>query len=324
VLVAYAAVSTLIVAVGVVLVAAGTTLAALSLRSAPGELLGAGGLVLLAATGVAVVEQPCDVQSSYYCISIDVDPAREDGRVLVLDDLRHSYVALDDPTHLEFWYVRQIVGAIETLSPDGALDIIALGGGAMTVPRHLAATRPGSQQLVLEIDPDLVEVVDREFGLPVDADRVITGDGRLGLRSLPDDSADVIVGDAFGSRAVPWHLATKEFMTDIERVLRPGGLYVANLIDAPTESFLRAETATMRTVMPVVGVMRGPSLVDGFVGNAVAVASTGSLDVDAWDEARRRRGDEGVVVDDLDDYLADALVLTDDFAPVDQLLAGTR
>ena len=177
---------------------------------------------------------------------------------------------------------------------------------------------------MLEIDADLVDVVDREFGLPVAADDVVTGDGRLSLRSLSDDSADVIVGDAFGSRAVPWHLATEEFMADIERVLRPGGIYVANIIDGPTESFLRAEAATMQTSMPFVGVMRGPSLTDGFVGNAVAVASTAPLDVDAWNDARRRRGDDGGLVDDIEVYLAGALVLTDDFAPVDQLIAGAR
>ncbi len=299
-------------------------MAALSRRTAPRELLAAGGLVVVAVGSVALVEQPCDVQSSYYCISITTDPDRADGRVLELDDLRHSYVALDDPAHLEFWYVRRIVGAIETLAPAGDVDVIAVGGGAMTVPRYLATTRPGSRQTVLEIDPDLVDVVEDEFGLPVARDRIIVGDGRVGLRALPDDSADVIVGDAFGSRAVPWHLATEEFMADVERVLRPGGIYVANMIDGPGESFLRAETATMRTSMPFVGVMRSPDLVGGFVGNAVAVASTEPLDLAAWDAERRRGTDAGALVDDVDAYLAGALVLTDDFAPVDQLIAGAR
>ncbi len=324
VLVAYAAVSTLIITIGVILVAAGAVLAATMRRSSPTALLTAGGLVAIALAGVALVEQTCDQQTSYYCISIEIDATRPDGRMLVLDDLRHSYVALDDPTHLEFWYVRQIVGAIERLAPAGPLDVVALGGGAMTVPRYLATTRPASEQLVLEIDPDLVELVEREFGLPVEAESVRTGDGRLTLRSLPDDSADVIVGDAFGSRAVPWHLATEEFMADVERVLRPGGIYVANIIDGPTQSFLRAEAATMRTSMPFVGVMLGPSLDGGFVGNAVAVASSAPIDTAAWDAARRAGGDDGRLIGDVDEYLDGALVLTDDYAPVDQLIAGAR
>jgi hypothetical protein len=105
-------------------------------------------------------------------------------------------------------------------------------------------------------------------------------------------------------------------------VLRPGGIYVANIIDGPGESFLRAETATIRTSMPFVGVIRSPNLADGFVGNAVVVASTEPIDLAAWDADRRQA--DGSVVADIDDYLADALVLTDDFAPVDQLISGAR
>ncbi len=56
-------------------------------------------------------------------------------------------------------------------------------------------------------------------------------DGRLGLRRLPDDSRDLVVGDAFGGVSVPWHLTTREAMNDVRRVLTPDGVYVANLID---------------------------------------------------------------------------------------------
>ncbi len=324
VLVAYAAVSTLIITIGIALAVAGATLWLTGRHGDPRHLLAGGGLVAISLGGAALIGQPCDVQSAYYCISIEADPGRPDGRILVLDDLRHSYVALDDPTHLDFWYVRQIVGAIEALAPDGPLAVVAIGGGAMTVPRYIEATRPGSEQIVLEIDPDLVDLVDERFGLPVDRRDVLTGDGRLRLRSLPDDSADVIVGDAFGSRAVPWHLATDEFMRDVDRVLRPDGLYVANIIDGPDQSFLRAEAATIRRSMPSVAVMQGPNLLEGLVSNAVVVASSEPFSETAWNDLRRMRGDGGALVADIDDYLDGALVLTDDFAPVDQLIAGSR
>ena len=327
VLVAFAAVSTLIVAVGLVLMTAGLALWLISYdtrRASAQEMLSAGAVAALSITGYALVDQPCDVQSSYYCIAVVDDPDRADGRVLVLDDLRHSYVALDDPTHLEFWYIRQIVGAIDTLAPDGPLDVLALGGGALTVPRYLDATRPGSDQTVLEIDPTLIDVVADQFGVDTERFRIITGDGRISLLGIADDSADVIVGDAFGSRAVPWHLTTAEFMAEIERVLRPGGLYVANIIDGPRQSFLRAESATIRTALPHVAVMPGEGLATGFSGNAVVAASDEPFDADAWNAARRERGDDGELIADVDEYLDGALILTDDFAPVDQLLTGTR
>jgi spermidine synthase len=264
------------------------------------------------------------VQSSYYCISVVVDADDPSGRVLVLDDLRHSYVDLDDPTHLEFWYVRQIIGAIDALAPSGPLDVVALGGGALTVPRYLDETRPGSSQAVLEIDPALPDVVRDDFGVDTDRFEIVIGDGRLSMRDREAESADVVVGDAFGGRAVPWHLATEEFMADIARVLRPGGLYVANIIDGPAQSFLRAEAATIRSALPFVAVMPGEALTEGLSGNAVVVASDQPFDAAAWDRARIDRNDPGSLVTDVDTYLDGALVLTDDFAPVDQLVAGAR
>lgn len=324
VLVAFAAVTTLIVAVGLVLVAGGVILWSVERTAPPRALASVGGALVLALGGHVVTDHPCDVQSSYYCISVDVDPERDSGRVLVLDDLRHSYVDLDDPTHLEFWYIRQIAGAIDALAPAGPLDVVALGGGALTIPAYVTATRPESRQIVLEIDDALVDVVRDDFGVDTDEYDIRIGDGRVELRRLPDASADVIVGDAFGSRAVPWHLATEEFMEEVARVLRPGGIYVANVIDGPRQAFLRAEAATVRTALPHVAVMTGDALTAGFSGNAVIVAAASEVDIAAWDAARSERSDGGMLVSDIDAYLDGALVLTDDFAPVDQLVTGTR
>jgi spermidine synthase len=322
VLVAFAAVTTLIVVIGIVLAVSGIGMWLARRVAPPAAMLSATGLVAVAAVGLAVADEPCDLQTGYYCVSIEPDPDHDSGRILVLDDLRHSYVDLDDPTRLGFWYIRRIADAIDAYAPTGAIDVVALGGGALTVPRWIDTTRPGSNQRVLEIDPDLIDLVDDEFGLPpVD---VVLGDGRVGLRGVSDSSVDVVVGDAFGSRSVPWHLATREFMEDVDRVLRPGGIYVANVIDGAGESFLRAEAATIQRVFPHVAVMRGPGLVEGTAGNAVIVASSEPFDVAAWDERRGATGDAGEVVDDLAEYLDGALVLTDGYAPVDQLIAGRR
>jgi spermidine synthase len=326
VLVAYAAVTTLVVGTGVVMVLAGVVVWLAHRRPGPpGTLLSVGGVVVLAAVGHAVTEQPCEVQTGYYCITVEVDASRPSGRILVLDDLRHSYVDLEDPTYLGFWYVRRVADAIDVLAAPGPIDVVAIGGGALTIPRWVEATRPGSRQTVLEIDPELVDAVEARLGVaPGPGIDVVVGDARMTLRDLDDDSADVVVGDAFGSRAVPWHLATSEFVDDVARVLRPGGIYVVNLIDGGAESFLRAEAATIAESLPYVAVVRSAALADGFLSNAVVVASDRPIDAAAWDAARVGRGDDGALVDDVDAYLDGALVLTDDFAPVDQLVAGAR
>ncbi|MEP1122715.1 MAG: fused MFS/spermidine synthase [Ilumatobacter sp.] len=350
VLVAAAAVTTLIVVVGVLLVASGFALWLAGRVAASGEMLGLGGLAAVSLVGALVSGSPCETQTTYYCLSVIEDPASPSGRTLLLDDLRHSYVDLDDPTVLEFWYIRRVVDAIEVAAGgDGTdvtageaaapIDVVYLGGGAFTVPRYVRATRPGSDQTILEIDGDLVEVVENEIdfdrGEPGSADEVeiVVGDGRLSLGEIESDSADVVVGDAFGSRAVPFHLATEEFLSDVDRVVRPGGIYVANIIDGSGQDFLRAETATIAEVFPYVALVRGPGIVEGRNGNSVVVASQSPLDLESLsarlsaDVEPSGRAEDGVgdllAGADLEAYLDGATILTDDFAPVDQLISSS-
>lgn len=347
VLVSTASVTSLIIAVGVVLiVAGGAQFVADRIAGRPSaspaaatELLGVGGLAAASLLGAVFIDSPCETQTAYYCLSVVEDPNNESGRTLLLDDLRHSYVDLDDPTLLEFWYIRRIVDAIEveTAASPAAIDAVYLGGGAFTVPRYVRATRPGSDQTILEIDGDLVDVVESrmefERGEPgtADAVEIVVGDGRLSLGDIAADSADVVVGDAFGSRAVPFHLATEEFLADVERVVRAEGVYLANIIDGSRQAFLRAETATIAAVFEHVALFRGPGITQGRNGNSVVVASQSPLNVESL--SRRLAADvdpsgpsdvvgDLLVGDALDAYLEGATVLTDDFAPVDQLIAS--
>jgi spermidine synthase len=157
---------------------------------------------------------------------------------------------------------------------------------------------------------------------PGDDVDVRVDDARLTLAERPTDSADVVIGDAFGGRAVPWHLTTREFVAEIGRVLRPGGIYAANIIDNSRQRFLRAEAATVARVLPHVAVILGPGAAAGRGGNSVIVASDEPLDEAALAAELDTVGEGGRVVADIDAHLDGALVLTDDHAPVDQLLAG--
>ena len=321
VLVAIAAVTTIIITVGILLVASGIALwlalpSALR-RSARADITSVSGFAGLAVVVAIVLGSPCDSETTYYCVSIDEDPDRASGRVLVLDDLRHSYVDLDDPTYLDFWYVRRLAEAIDHFAPAGPLDVVHLGGGALTLPTWVQTTRPGSDQTVFEIDDRLIDLVIDEFDRstgPGTGLEVITGDARLSLRGHPDDSADVVIGDAFGSRAVPWHLATAEFAAEVARVLRPGGVYALNVIDGADLAFLRAQAATIASVFPEVAVVLNEGPATGRLGNTVIVASDQSFD------AGRLDPQGGRVVDDVAAFADGAMVLTDDLAPVDQLL----
>jgi spermidine synthase len=128
------------------------------------------------------------------------------------------------------------------------------------------------------------------------------------LRSEPTDSADLVVGDAFGGVAVPWHLTTVEFARDIRRVLRPDGLYLLNVIDYDPLKLVRAEGATLRQVFGHVTLVGHPE--PG--GNHVFLASDAPLpDLPSSNGAR-----------ELDPGDADAL--RDSDAPADQLLTPAR
>jgi hypothetical protein len=277
-------------------------------------------------SGTAVLAgRPCDIETAYFCAQVDVDEARPSARILWLDDLRHAYVDLDDPTYLEFRYTRLLGDVVDAMAPPGApLEAVHLGGGGFTIPRYTEATRPGSDSLVLELDPAVVRIAEDELGLVLgDGMRVRTGDARGHLRDVAADSADLVVGDAFGGRAVPYHLTTEEFVIDVSRVLRDDGIYAQNIIDQPPLRFLWADVATLREVFAHVAVLGPSERFDGSAGgNTNVMASDVPLTLAALRAELRDRGsaDEVRADRDLDDAVDGATVLTDDFAPVDQLL----
>ncbi|MFI0040384.1 fused MFS/spermidine synthase [Streptomyces mutabilis] len=288
-------------------------------------------LVVLAG-GLAAVPAPggCDAETKYHCARVVADPGRDGGHTLVLDGVRHSYVDVDDPTYLKFTYVRAIASVVDTAFPAGEpIAAYHLGGGGLTFPRYLAATRPGTRSLVSEIDGGVVRIDREEFGLRPEAGiDVRTEDGRLGLRRLGTGSRDLVVGDAFGGVSVPWHLTTAEAMADVRRVLKDDGLYVANLIDHGDMAFARAEVATLGEAFEHVALVGEPADIgsgpaatrDG--GNVVVLASDRPVDLRAAREALdgRRVGWDIATGDALTAWIDGARPLTDDYAPVDQLL----
>jgi MFS family permease len=312
-----------IVGVGSALVALGVVLWLTLWRREPG-VMAAGCVVALFAVSFATeVDDPCHAETTYFCARVEVDPARPSARVLRLDNLRHSYVDLTDPRHLEFRYTRLFADVIDTVTAgegDAALDALHIGGGGFTMPRWLATTRPGSRSIVLELDPGIVELARERLGLVTGPDLdVRVGDARLRLRGVPEGSFDLAVGDAFGGLSVPWHLTTREFVDDVHRRLREGGTYLLNLIDHGRLSFVRAEVATLATVFDSVTVILPPGPVTAG-GNVVVAATDAVLDVDRLQQAVAARGERVLSGDALDAFVDGADVLTDDHAPVDQLL----
>lgn len=273
-------------------------------------------LVFVAPALALAAPTPCERETRYHCAAVEVDPSRPSGRLLLLDDLRHSYVDLEDPTYLEFRYARLFAEVIDTAMGDGPIDALHIGGGGFTIPRWIAATRPGSTSTVLEVDPGIVDIGVDELGLDLrDPDlRVRVGDARLTIGDEDEDAYGLVVGDAFGGLSVPWHLTTEEMVAEIDRVLRDDGIYVLNVIDGGRRGLVRAELATLARRFEHLAVIVPP---EGPSGNHVLVASDQAMDITEPppDEGRLLVGSE------LDRFVGGAEPLRDDFAPADQLLS---
>ncbi|MFI6762228.1 spermidine synthase [Micromonospora sp. NPDC050417] len=244
------------------------------------------------------------------------DPDRPRAFTLHLDGAPQSHVDLDDPTHLEFEYVRRMAAAIDLIAPAGQpLRVLHLGGGALTLPRYVAQTRPGSTQRVVEVDAALVELVRRELPWPPQARlKVRVADARQALESSPDDSYDVVIADVFAGARTPARLTSVEFAGEVARVLRPAGTYLVNVADGGDLRHVRAQVATVGSVLPMVCLVTDAAVLRGRrFGNLVLVA--GRVAPPVAELTRRAAGDwfPGRVLadDELDRFAGGAKVVVD-------------
>jgi spermidine synthase len=213
------------------------------------------------------------------------DADRDGSWMLLVQGTPQSHVDLEDPAHLEFEYVRRLGHVLDLAAEPGeAIDVAHLGGGALTLPRYVAVTRLGSRQRVVEIDQQLTDLVREHLPLPRGARiRVRADDARVGLAALRDGTADVVVTDVFSGARTPGHLTSAEFAAEARRVLRPGGLYAANVADGPPLRFARTQVATLRSVFRHVCLLAEPGTLRGRrFGNLVAVASDAELPIEGF------------------------------------------
>lgn len=159
------------------------------------------------------------------------DLDRMSSWLLFIDGVPQSAVDMADPGYLEFEYVRRIGHVADLAFPPGRpLRVLHLGGGALTLPRYLQHTRPGSRQLVAEVDDALTGLVREHLPLPArHRIRVRAADARAVAESAREGSYDLVIADVFAGAVTPPHLTTAEFAAANARALRPGGVYAVNV-----------------------------------------------------------------------------------------------
>jgi len=295
------------------------------------------GASLLGLRQADLLASECLRETNYFCINVNTDYLDEDRiallgfddeeppvvHTLVLDRLVHSYTLPEHPGALIYGYERTYAQVIEPLAErNPGLRSFFIGGGGYTFPRYMEETYPESEIVVAEIDPGVTEIARVTLGLQ-GSERIeaYDEDARTLMASLEEgEPYDLIFGDAFNDFSVPYHLTTLEFTQLVDRLLAPDGLYVANIVDGGGRgSFMRAFVRTQKAVFEHVAVIPTISSWRSAPRTTwVVVASQEPLELDHITSPGAP-----LPQDELDEYLAmePPLILTDDYVPVDNLLA---
>ncbi|MAG35832.1 MAG: hypothetical protein CL878_06270 [Dehalococcoidia bacterium] len=294
----------------------------------------------------ALREAPCTVETHYYCIKVIHTDLTIPGapKTLQLDHLIHGYVAPENPNLLRYEYTQVFAEAAQDLAQrQPAFQALFIGGGAYTVPLHLAVKYPRATIEVIEIDPGVTTVAYDELGVSPTAGIVTyNADARMAVQQLPKKQYDLIFGDAFNDFSVPYHLTTREFTKQLQDLLTDEGIYLVNVIDKLNGGrFLPAYIHTLQSLFPHVYILGEESYVTGDTeqsvhdlerdprrerGTLVVAGSRQPLDVARFRSHRDGTSRPTTTQLSLGEQAilqrqGRPVLLTDDYAPVDTLTA---
>ncbi|MGW4929947.1 spermidine synthase [Agromyces sp. NPDC004153] len=218
-------------------------------------------------------------------IEFEADVFSPTGMTLLVDGTAQSHVDPDDPTRLFFEYVRRIGHVLDAVrTPGEPIRALHLGGGAFTLPRYVAATRPASTQVVIEHDAEIVDLVADRLPLPADADiAVLVADAHGMLSALAAARRfDAVVVDLYAGLDAPAFVDEPAFMGGCLALLSPGGLLAVNVADAAGLTRLRAQVRALALARADPGadllVAGDPTVLSGAEeGNAILVAAPDGL-----------------------------------------------
>ncbi len=285
-------------------------------------------LIPLVLAGAALYRpDPCTRESNYFCIRVvDISPGpSEPVRLMVLDHLVHGVSDGIDPAAMLTPHGMMQDG-LSRMRMDGRehWDGFIIGGGTYTVPRAWVEMGEPVDVTVAEVDPAVTEVAAESFWFDPDSARVVHADARIVL-AREDTTYDVILGDAFTDIAAPPHLITREFFELAASRLNPDGAFLMTIIDHIDRlDVLASLTVTAREVFDEVEIWADPSHDQSQARRVflMVAGSTPSPVSQIRHEGPEPRQAVRVSAASLQAIIDDrrAIVLTDDYAPIDRLL----
>jgi len=274
-------------------------------------------------------------ESNYYTIKVkkkDSSYSTAALEALVLDHLIHSYTDLQNPSHLEYEYIRIYEELVKSsLGERDAFRALFIGGGGYTFPRYLESRYPGAQIDVVEIDPEVTRVAETFLGVDKGGRiRSFNQDARwFAMNCREVGSYDFIFGDAFNDLSIPFHLTTREFAGLLKRLLKPDGMLLANVIDSFKDGlFLPSYIRTLECAFGrrnVHLVTTDSEFNDMGISTYVVMASAAGLDPQSFLNTIPKEDRLSHIMPQrlLQGYLDERspIILTDDYVPVDNLIA---
>lgn len=275
-------------------------------------------------------------ESDYFTIKLSKTTSADSVtklEAMVLDNLIHSYVSLDNPLHIEYEYEKIYADVLKwKFTKDTGFRSLTIGGGGYTFPRYIEVSYPKAHVDVVEIDPAVTKIVYEQLGMPKDT-RITTynTDGRWYVMNCKD-KYDLVFTDAYNDLSIPYHLTTKEFLGEIKAIMNPNAVLMSNIIDNFQKgAFLPSYIRTLREVFGqknVYLISISPNFRETHISTFIVLASNGNLDINEFERFVKaelgRNATSAVLPEDLMNEFVNkkySIIISDDYAPIDNLVA---
>lgn len=212
---------------------------------------------------------------------------------------------------------------IKDFDSSSKLDLLILGNGTGTYAKQSKIYYPNVKTDAVEIDSKIVELSKQYFNLKEDEANIYETDGRTFLSDKQCGLYDVIMVDAYHDITIPFHMATKEFFTEVSKHLKPGGVILLNINmkskgDNPINEYL---TQTVKSVMSKVYTcdLSGSTNVLLFASNDSEMQNIFENNINKLDPSSPLLNVSQYVKDNLQEITKSELIFTDELAPVELL-----
>ena len=223
---------------------------------------------------------------------LDEDAFIDGALILSIGGAQQSHVDVHRPDRVFYEYLQRIAHVLDLVRPPGApLRVLHLGAGALTLVRYVQAKRPGSRQVAVDIEGELLDfVLDAMPLAPGTECRMVVDDAAAVVRDQADDSFDAVVLDIFADADAPAHLTGPRFTADLLRICAEDGVLLVNIGDDPPLRFAREQSRQIASLAEGTAVLTEAGMVGGELAGNVVVAARRTPWPESWTTALLARG----------------------------------